>query len=67
MELVTRQVNEAQPASIVYGGRTDLALSAGRTLKIETGPKGEEVLSVVVPKGKAWAIAISVEVVETDV
>lgn len=47
-------------------GGYDFTMAAGKTLKIETVPLGEEILSVEVPAGKAWAVSVIVNIVETD-
>lgn len=41
-------------------------VTAGKHLKIETSPRGEEILNVVVPEGKVWTVTVSVRVIETD-
>lgn len=41
-------------------------MAAGKTLKIETSPSGEEILDVTVPAGKKWSVGIVVSVEETD-
>jgi len=40
-------------------------IPAGKTLKIETTPQGEEILSETVPAGKTWTVSISVSVIES--
>lgn len=35
-------------------------------LKVETSPGGEEILDVIVPKGKVWTVTVSVRVIEED-
>ena len=53
-------------ASIRKLGLAQLDVIAGKSLKIETSPYGEEVLDVEVPVGKAWYVEISVLITETD-
>ena len=55
-----------QPAKTVYVGVTNLGMSAGKYLKVETTPNGEEILNDVVPTGKQWTVQIRVDVVEID-
>jgi hypothetical protein len=68
MDLTTRQTNAAQPASTVLGGRDEFDVAAGKPLNIryKVGTEWVNVLDVEVPRGKAWAVSIGVEVVETD-
>lgn len=47
-------------------GEDTVSVAAGQTLKIETTPDGEEVLSALVPEGKAWSATITVRILETD-
>lgn len=47
-------------------GEDNFVLPAGKTLKIETTPAGEEILQAEVPTGKKWAVSIIVNIVETD-
>jgi hypothetical protein len=42
-------------------------VTAGKHLKIETSPGGEEILDVIVPEGKVWTVTLSVRVIEEDV
>ena len=48
IELVKRDT----PAKTVYRGNGSVTIPAGKTLKIKTSPKGEEVLVVEVPAGE---------------
>jgi len=48
-------------------GTDEVACPAGRSLKIETSPGGEEILDEECPVGKAWVARVSVEIIETDV
>ena len=48
-------------------GTTEVACPAGRSLRIETAPGGEELLDEECPAGKAWMVRVTVEIVETDV
>lgn len=42
-------------------------LEAGKNLKIETSPQGEELFNREVPVGKTWEVHVTVQIVETDV
>lgn len=68
MELVTRQINAATAASVVSGGRADFDVASGKPLNIryKVGTEWVDVLAVDVPRGKTWAVSVSVEVTETD-
>lgn len=58
---------ESQPARTKKCGCQTFTMAAGKSLKIETSPEGEEILDVEVPAGKAWVATVNVHVVETDV
>ena len=62
MELEERHVPHTQKYAI-----GTVALAAGKTLKVETSPAGEEILTAVVPAGKVWSITIVIDITETDV
>lgn len=47
-------------------GTGSFTLAAGKTLKIETTPEGDEILEAEVPAGKQWAVSLGVSIVETD-
>lgn len=49
-----------------YKGDDVFDLAAGKTLKIETSPNGEELLSRTVPEGKTWHVTVFVEICEKD-
>lgn len=53
-------------ASMKRLGVAQLEITAGKSLKIETSPRGEEVLDVEVPAGKAWYVELSVLITETN-
>jgi len=53
-------------ASVKKLGLAQLELAAGKSLKIETSPQGEEILDAEVPAGKAWYVEMSVLITETD-
>jgi len=56
---------ETLPARTTYQGSTSVSLAAGKNLKIETSPDGEELLNTNVPAGKSWLVSINVYVQET--
>jgi hypothetical protein len=50
-----------------YGSEDNIIIVAGKRLKIETTPGGNEILDVTVPDGKQWIAAISVDIIERSV
>jgi len=52
-------------ATMKYGG-TEVSCPAGRSLKIETSPAGEDLLDAECPAGKVWTVRIDVQITETD-
>ena len=58
-------VEESRPARMWKYGGDSFELVAGKHLKIETSPGGEELLDAVVPAGKTWDINLTVNIVET--
>jgi len=57
--------NKSQAAVTKYSGRDTIIVPTGKTLKIETSPQGEEILSVEVPAGKTWEVDISIGISES--
>lgn len=57
--------DKSVPAWAGYDGMGTFVIPAGKTLKIETTPHGEEILSETVPAGKTWTVSISVSVIES--
>ena len=55
-----------QTAHTLHAGSQDIELVAGKSLKIETTPSGEEVLDVECPAGKVWSARVIVEIIETE-
>lgn len=53
-------------AQTMRSGSDNFVAVAGQTLKIETTPDGEEILCVVVPEGKQWAVCVVMQIIETD-
>jgi len=54
------------PAVTRYAGMDTVVLPAGKTIKVETSPDGEEILNEEVPVGKSWTIQITVYVIEEN-
>lgn len=48
-------------------GEVEIVIPAGKSLKIETSPGGEEILDVECPEGKVWSALVFVRLVQTDV
>ena len=63
MELATTTI---EAATFKSGQAAGISVPAGQSLKIETGPEGEEILNEECPAGKAWSARIIVEITETD-
>lgn len=57
---------ETRTAKTVRQGSDSFTLAAGKILKIETSPDGEEILNETVPTGKVWTVIVSVHVREVD-
>jgi len=67
------------PTVVVFGeGRTTIGsfntiggavfdVEAGKSLKIETSPGGEDKLDITVPAGKSWKVSMTIQIIETDV
>ena len=64
-------VTPAKPAvaqKVAYAGQAGgIEVTSGQTLKIESSPAGEEVLSAEVPAGKKWTVYVKVDIQESDV
>lgn len=58
-------VNESLPARVSYQGSATVTAPAGRHVKVETSPGGEELLDAVVPAGKTWVVTVNVYIQET--
>jgi len=56
------------PQKVVKSGQEGgISVPAGKSLRIETSPEGEDILDVECPVGKTWLVRIIVEIEETDV
>lgn len=64
--MVINLTNQSVDAYGGYVGSGNVTIPAGKTLKIETTPDGQEILAAVVPAGKKWSVSISVNIIETD-
>ena len=42
------------------------SVAAGKSVKIETGPQGIDVMDEEVPEGKSWEVTIEVFITESD-
>ena len=58
-------VEESRPAKTVLNGSDTVILAAGKHVKVETSPGGEELLDAVVPAGKTWTVTVGVYILET--
>ena len=56
-----------RPASVIRYGSDEFECAAGKSLKIETGPGGMEILNQECPAGKKYTVRVSVQITETDV
>lgn len=60
--------NETErPAMKVIDGDEDFTLTAGKSLKIESSPGGDEHFDMTVPAGKTWNVRVFVRIEETSV
>ena len=59
-------ITETRTARVVKYGNDTVTVAAGKSLKVETSPGGEELLDEEVPTGKSWDVTVSVYIVETD-
>jgi hypothetical protein len=66
MDLSTVTKPAVQESSNSYGTQV-LFMAAGKTLKVETSPNGEDVLDITVPSGKVWEVSVTISIKETDV
>lgn len=56
---------ENRAASKWHYGDQVVTLPAGKSIKIETSPQGEELLNAEVPAGKTWTVRVTVHIEET--
>ena len=62
MELFSKSL----PARDEMTGIATFDIPAGKTLKVETFPAGEEIINRVVPSGKKWSVWINIDIVERN-
>ena len=46
-------------------GADTFSMAAGKSLRIETSPDGDEILDVEVPEGESWVVTIEVVIKKT--
>ena len=49
-------------ARTVFGGAKGFEATAGQTVKIESSPKGVDVLSELVPEGERWQVTVNIQI-----
>jgi len=55
------------PASVQKVGNTSFEVAAGKVLKVETSPSGDDILELTVPRGKRFIVDLWVKIQEIDV
>lgn len=45
---------------------SNITVTGGQTLKIETSPGGEEILAEVCPEGETWIVTMHIQISITD-
>ena len=60
------ELNERNVDLTSLTGSGRYVLAAGKTLKIESSPQGEEILEVEVPEGESWNVGIFLSIYVTD-
>lgn len=53
------------PKMVTYIGTMNVA--AGKTLKLESTPNGEEALAELVPAGEAWEVKVNITILKSSV
>jgi len=66
MASIDLQVVEHAAKRTMSGGTGYFSMEAGKRLKVETSPRGEEILNEQVPAGKVWSVVVSVSITELD-
>ena len=51
---------------VIKSGVQTITITAGKSLKIETSPEGEEILNAECPAGKVWEACVRVDIQEKD-
>lgn len=57
---------DTRDLNVMRSGVGTFTVAAGKSLKIETTPDGEEILNSTVPAGKVWEVTVVVSLTETD-
>lgn len=65
MQIVEQTIPGSGPIT-EYSGSTVLNMNSGKSLKIETSPRGIEILDMQVPLGKQWKVLLKLHITETD-
>jgi len=65
IEIIT-QVIPAIESVTNYVGSGKFEVDSGKSLKIETSPRGEDILDLTVPSGKKWEILLKLHITETN-
>ena len=55
-----------EPARTIKSAAGSFQVDAGQSLKIESSPRGEEILDADCPAGKVWTVRIELSVIEQD-
>ena len=50
-----------------YYGSEEVSMAAGKTIRVETSPAGEEILDMTVPEGKAWSVSVTISIAEVSI
>ena len=58
MELIDSSVSAR---NLVIGSYSS-DVTAGKSLKIETSPRGEDILDIEVPVGESWHVVINIQI-----
>ncbi len=59
-------VTEVTPEQVYLRGSGGFTATAGKHIKIEVSPGGEEIMDAVVPAGKKWSGTISLQIKEEN-
>ena len=65
-ELETITEPAVKETSLKYG-TARFSMAAGKSLKVETSPQGEDILDVTVPQGKLWEVSVDITIREVSV
>lgn len=60
------ELHDVSVSKVGYVGTSDFVVPAGKSLKIETIPEGEEILAFEFPGEKSWRVQVNLEITETD-